>query len=187
MRIPPREVAGLLAVVVVGALIGVMGYVVVDAARAREQATRQLEAQAEQAIDTRIAQTARINRLSEQVASLQAEVTAQESTIAAQSQAIADLSAQLRRAGTEPITGDPADAESPGAGTPGQGTDKQSGSRTPTQTEPSVRGSAHTPPETDPKTPSPAADQPPADGGDGLLDPITDPICQLSGICIGGD
>lgn len=103
-----RELAMLLAVVVAGVLVGILGYVVVDAARAREQAVRHAEAQAQVAMDARRAQTARISDLIVDVHELERQVAAHEATIAAQSQAIADLSEQVRRAGEDPITGDPA-------------------------------------------------------------------------------
>lgn len=105
----PRDWIAAAGVSLAGALIAATVLVaVVNGALADERAARLLEAQAEQAMDARAAQTQRIDGLSAQLDALRDEMAAQEGTIAAQSQAIDDLSVQLRRAGTDPITGDPA-------------------------------------------------------------------------------
>ena len=65
-----------LATLVAAALVLLLGWVVLDASRGRQEAFRALEATAEQGIDIRRAQTARISELLDQVGSLNVQVGA---------------------------------------------------------------------------------------------------------------
>lgn len=164
-----RELAMLLAVVVAGMLVGVLAYVVVDAARARDQAVRHAEAQARIAIDARQAQTDRITALLADVAALEDQVAGHEATIAAQSQAIADLSEQVRRAGEDPITGDPAPPPPSGERRSSPpGTELRAPAADPQRPQ-----STSAPPEPDPE-PSPA---PGPDPDEAVLCPPLDLLC----------
>lgn len=98
-----QEWGALMLAAVLAAGVGVLGYVVVDAARARQQATEQAQAQRDQAIDARKAQTRRIDQLTEQVAGLRDVVEGQARTIGRQEQAIRDLGAQVHQAGGTPV------------------------------------------------------------------------------------
>lgn len=170
----PRDWGAVAGAVTVGTLLALaLLLVVIDASRAREQATRALEAQAAQAMDARAAQTRRIDGLSEKVDGLQAEVAAQEGTIAAQSQAINDLSVQLRRAGSDPITGDPAADAPPSTG----GSDLELPPRVPSKTS--------APPRTADPAPEPARPDPAPDPAPQPAPPDESLCLPLDLLCIG--
>lgn len=94
-------VLALAGVLAVGA--GILGYVVVDAANARQEAAIQAQAQRDQAIDARKAQTRRIDQLTEQVDGLRDVVEGQARTIGRQEQAIRDLATQVQHTGQRPV------------------------------------------------------------------------------------
>lgn len=152
----PRDWMLIFGVVAIGTcLAAALLLTVIDATRAREQATRQLEAQAAQAQDIRAAQSQRIDGLLAEQAELEARIAAQEATIAAQSQALADLTEQLRRADVEPLTGDPAASWPP---RPAQQPAGDAGAD-PTPTSPGPQQPAPVPA----PAPQPAPQPPPAD------------------------
>lgn len=98
-----QEWGALLLAAVLAAGVGVLAYVVIDAAQARQQATEQAQAQRDQAIDARKAQTRRIDQLTYQVDGLREVVEGQARTIGRQEQAIRDLSEQVHQAGGTPV------------------------------------------------------------------------------------
>lgn len=155
-RLAARDWLILFGAIVAAIVVGVASYVVVDAARVRSQTTQQAQAQRDQAIDARKAQTRRIDQLTEQLQALETRARAQASLVGRQEQAIRDLAEQVSRGGQEPV----ATAVSP----------RRTSTRTPAP-------SAGTKPTTAPKPPATARPALATTTDDGLLCSLLVLVC----------
>lgn len=155
----------LCAVVLASALVGLVFFLVVDGAQARQDGVDQAQAQARQAIDTRQAASRRIDRLADDLAALQTQNGQLTTTVQA-------LAEQVRQMGGSPVAtlpARPAAREAPRTGPAAGARMTATSSPTPRRSPPATR------PPTATRSPSPAPSRSPSPTC--LLAPITG--CRL--------
>ena len=163
-----RDVLLIVTAVIVATLLAVALLVAqVDAARTRSQSVDQAQAQRDQAIDARQAQTRRIDQLTEQVDELHETAREQAVLIGRQEQAIRDLAAQVSHGGQSPVVTSVAP--------------RRTATRTPTptsETKPTARTTKPTTaPTTAPKPPAVVRPAPAKSTDDGLICGLLPIIC----------